>query len=141
MDLSSLTISKYISFFVGALLFVFLVSCEKEDALKEVELAPNEFENSTLEFITVENVRQQDCNNIRIDIVVHKELFPDSIKNNLTEYRAKIIDPYGKEFLAEREKGQLINAICKKECTYQVSYYHYKTEKETKPFTFTYTTK
>jgi len=141
MDLSHLSISKYISFFIGALLFASLVSCEKEDSLKDLELPPNEFENSTLEFITVENVRQGNCDKVFVDIVVHFELFPDTISNNLSGYVPKIIDPFGKEFFAKRYKGQDISTICRKECTFQISFYHYKTKKETKPFTFTYTTK
>jgi hypothetical protein len=132
--------TKYTLLLISTLLISLLSSCEKEDTLEKVELQPNSYENFSSDFVTVENVRQADCNRIRIDIVIQEELIPDSIRKNIFEYRVKIRDPFGKAFLAQRYKGQLVDAFCKRTGYYSVSLYHYKTQKETKQYPFSFTT-
>jgi len=128
---------RLISIFVFSLL---LISCEKEDVFEGVTLAPNKYEISEDRYVTVKNVGQIDCTTIGFDIIIHTELLPKEVKDNLDDFEVRIEDSSGKKLKATRFTDQWVAAKCDTVNEYKVTLYRKSPESETRPYEFQFRT-
>lgn len=119
--------------------FIFF-SCKKEDLLDNVSIIPSEYDRFDNHYVTAEVVRQVACDMVSFDIVIHMELLPDRIRDNIDKYKVRIETPFGEKRIADRYDQQWVKSMCDTINEYKVSLYQSVPERESNPFVFTFRT-
>lgn len=105
-------------FFFFLLMFS-LFSCQKDNELEGTSLGINPFETPLLPYVTVTRTISVNATLVLMDVMVHKDRFPDTIKYT----HIGIIDPYGDTLITQKEKNIFINKRPSEPSVYFVGLY------------------